>query len=131
MGFSLFECSRDMIRLWFTRTMLYGKLLEQVFVVKILFSPQPRAGEKMKNAKYMVEVICPIIVNGISTGLVAAHVIMMKVVIRIQNESCASGRKVIERTYEVCVNGIVSRMVTDKIRAIVPPSLFGIDRRMP
>lgn len=70
-------------------------------------------------------------VNGVSTGLVAAHVIMMKVATRVQNVSWARGRKVIDRTWEVWVNGNVSKIMIDIIRAIVPPSLLGIDRRMP
>lgn len=67
------------------------------------------------------------VVNGGSTGLVATHVIVMKVAIRVQNVSCASGPKAIDQSLEVWVNGVKSRIVTDRIRAIVPPSLFGVD----
>lgn len=100
-------------------------------MVEILFSSQPSIGFMMKNVKYRMEVTCPIVVNGGSTGLVAAHVIVIKVATKVQNMVCISGRKVIGRIYEVCVNGIVSRMATDSTRATAPPSLFGIDRRMP
>lgn len=85
----------------------------------------------MKNEKYRIEVVWPIVVNGGSTGLVAAHVIVMNVATRVQNMSCISGRNVIARMCDVWVNGIVSRMATDNNRATVPPSLFGIDRRIP
>lgn len=73
----------------------------------------------------------PIVLNGGSTGLVAAHVIVMNVATRVQNISCIMGRNVIDRMREVCVNGAVIRIVTESTSAKVPPSLFGIDRRMP
>lgn len=78
--------------------MLYSKLLEQVLVVESLFSDHPNIGVVIKNRKYKVEVIWPIMVNGDSTGLVAAHVIIMKVAISVQNINWVSGRNVIERT---------------------------------
>lgn len=110
---------------------LVVKLLGQVLVNEILFSSQPSRGFIMKNEKYSREVIWPIVVNGGSTGLVAAHVIVMNVATRVQNMSCVSGRNVIDRMCEVWVNGAVSRMATDNTRATVPPNLFGMDRRMP
>lgn len=100
-------------------------------MIEILFSNQPSMGFMMKNMKYIMAVAWPIVVNGGSTGLVAAHVIVIKVATKVQNISCIKGRNVIDRIYEVCVNGIVSRMATDITRATVPPSLFGIDRRIP
>lgn len=102
-----------------------------MLIVEILFSDHPSSGVEMKNRKYSIEVICPIAVNGVSTGLVAVHVIMIKVASSVQNINCDSGRKVIDRILEVWVNGIVIRIETERIRAIVPPSLLGIDRRMP
>lgn len=100
-------------------------------MVRILFSNHPSSGFIMKNKKYRIAVAWPIVVNGGSTGLVAAHVIVINVATRVQNMSCINGRKVIDRTCEVCVNGAVIRIVTDRMRATVPPSLFGIDRRIP
>lgn len=118
-------------QLWFTRTMLYGfKLLEQV-KFEILFSVIPNKGLIMKNVKYVIEASWPISVNGGSTGLVAAQVMMMNVVVKVQNISCIKGRNVMDRIWEVWVNGVVKRMAMDMTKARAPPSLFGIDRRMP
>lgn len=45
----------------------------------------------------MIEVIWLIVMNGDSTGLVAVHVMIIKVEISVQNRVCVNGRKVIER----------------------------------
>jgi len=42
-----------------------------------------------------------------------------------------SGRNVIDRSLDVWINGTVNRIIIDIARANAPPSLFGIDRRMP
>lgn len=106
------------------------KLLEQVRF-EILFSARPSIGLVMKNMKYRTEASWPISVNGGSTGLVAVQVIIMNVVVKDQNISCMKGRNIIERVWEVWVKGIVKRIVMDRTKARVPPSLFGIDRRIP
>lgn len=72
-----------------------------------------------------------IVVNGGSTGLVAAHVMVAKVETSVQNVSCESGRKVMGRSRAVCVSGMVNKIMIAITRASAPPSLFGIDRRMP
>lgn len=105
------------------------KLLEHEFI--ILFSIHPRMGVEIKKVKYSVAVAWLIMMYGGSTGFVAAHVMVMNVEIRVQNISCESGRKVIGRRWAVCVSGAVSRIIIDITRARAPPSLFGIDRRMP
>lgn len=71
------------------------------------------------------------VINGGSTGLEAVHVIVTKVAINVQNRICDSGRNIIDRVCEVWVKGAVVKIRTDKSNASVPPSLFGIDRRMP
>lgn len=106
------------------------KLLEQV-KFEILFSVRPSRGLAIKNVKYRIEASWPISVNGGSTGLVAAQVIMMNVVVKVQNVSCMKGRNIIERMCEVWVKGVVKRIAMDRTKARAPPSLFGIDRRMP
>lgn len=55
----------------------------------------------MKNMKYRIEASWPISVNGVSTGLVAVQVMMMRVVVKVQNVSCIRGRNVIDRVTEV------------------------------
>lgn len=74
---------------------LVFKLLEQMFI--ILFSIHPRIGMDKKNVKYSVEVTWLMMMNGGSTGFVAAHVMVANVATNVQNISCDSGRKVIGR----------------------------------
>lgn len=69
--------------------------------------------------------------NGGSTGFVAVHVITRKVAANIQNVICINGRNIIDRILDVWVNGTVMRIIIDIVRASAPPSLFGIDRRIP
>lgn len=70
-------------------------------------------------------------VNGGSTGFVAVHVITRNVAANVQNISCMNGRNIIDRSLDVCVNGIVSRIMIDIARANAPPNLLGMDRRIP
>lgn len=102
-----------------------------MLVLEILFSNRPTNGFIIKNKKYSSDVDCPIMVNGGSTGLVAAHVIVMNVATIAQNTICMIGRKAMDRTFEVWVKGAVIRIITDSTRAMVPPSLLGMDRRIP
>lgn len=97
----------------------------------ILFSAHPRMGVDKKNVKYSVEVTWLIMMNGGSTGFVAAHVMVINVDTSVQNISCDRGRKVIGRRRAVCVNGIVNRIIIDITNANAPPSLLGMDRRIP
>lgn len=79
----------------------------------------------MTDATWLIEM------NGGSTGFVAAQVISTNVDVNVQNISCMSGRNVIDRSLDVWINGTENRIIIDIARANAPPSLFGIDRRMP
>lgn len=79
----------------------------------------------------MIDATWLIEMNGGSTGFVAAQVISTNVDVNVQNISCMSGRNVIDRSLDVWINGTVNRIIIDIVRANAPPSLFGIDRRMP
>jgi len=70
-------------------------------------------------------------VNGGSTGFVAVQVITRNVAANVQNISCMNGRNIIDRSFDVWVNGVVSRIIIDIVRASAPPSLFGMDRKIP
>lgn len=85
----------------------------------------------MKKVKYNAAVAWLMIIYGGSTGFVAAHVMVMNVEISVQNISCENGRKVIGRRWAVCVNGMVNKIMIDITNANAPPSLFGMDRRIP
>lgn len=63
----------------------------------ILFSVHPRIGKDKKNVKYNNEVAWLMMMNGGSTGFVAAHVMVINVDTNVQNISCDRGRKVIGR----------------------------------
>jgi len=79
----------------------------------------------------MIDATWLIEMNGGSTGFVAAQVISTNVDVNVQNISCMSGRNVIDRSLDVWINGTVNRIIIDIARGNAPPSLFGIDRRMP
>lgn len=85
----------------------------------------------MKNMKYNEDVTWLIIVYGGSTGFVAVQVMIINVATRVQNMSCMNGRNVMDRVLAVCVNGTVSKIIIDIAKARAPPSLLGIDRRIP
>lgn len=49
---------------------------------------------------------------------------------RIQNRVWEIGRNINPRCFEVCSRGRRARMRIERTRAITPPSLLGIERRM-
>lgn len=49
---------------------------------------------------------------------------------RIQKRTCEIGRNINPRCFEVCRRGRRARMRIDSTKAITPPSLLGIERRM-
>lgn len=78
----------------------------------------------------MNEASWPMMMNGCSTGWLPTQVRMRRLATRVQNRICERGRKVIERSLDVCNSGTRNRTSTEAARASTPPSLFGIDRRM-
>ena len=79
----------------------------------------------MKYEKYNMVVICPTLINGSSTGFMPIHVSIM-----------AEARNVTDIIWGIIFMGLYFLGLNDisiKIaaaRAITPPILFGIDRRM-
>lgn len=80
--------------------------------------------------KYRIEAICPISMNGGSTGCPPIQVSTSVLAIKSQNSVCVIGRRDRLRCLEVCRVGIIIRIKIDASRAITPPSLFGIDRKI-
>lgn len=78
----------------------------------------------------MNEAICPIIMNGCSTGWLPTQVRMSRLATRAQNRIWDRGRKVIDRSFDLCRSGSRNRTSTEAAKATTPPNLFGIDRRM-
>lgn len=68
--------------------------------------------------------------KGCSTGWPPIHVSVRRSATRSQNRHWLIGRNVMLRCFEVCNSGIVARIRIDRTRAITPPNLFGIDRRI-
>ena len=68
--------------------------------------------------------------NGCSTGWLPTQVRTRRLATRVQNRIWDRGRKVIERSLDVCSSGMRKRTRTEAARASTPPSLFGMDRRM-
>lgn len=80
--------------------------------------------------KYIMDAICPMMMKGCSTGWPPIHVRVNRSATRIQNKHWLIGRKIILRCLELCRKGRRIRIRIDKTRAITPPSLLGIERRM-
>lgn len=68
--------------------------------------------------------------NGSSTGCPPIQVKMIMFIVSDQNVICAKGRNMLLRCFALWTIGKISRMAIDIIRAITPPSLFGMDRRI-
>lgn len=106
------------------------KLLEH-FKFMVLFSNQPVRGLKIrKREKYSAEAICPMMINGCSTGIPPIHVKITTSATRVQNRSWEMGRKVRPCCLDVCNRGTTISTRMERRRAKTPPNLFGIDRRM-
>jgi len=84
----------------------------------------------MKYRKYIVVKICPIVMKGASTGRAPIHVKSTVDVIRVQNMHLFRGYIEVDRSFIMCVMGMDIRIRIDITRAITPPILFGMDRRM-
>ena len=106
------------------------KLLGQLRL-RSLFSSHPVRGFRTrKKRKYKMEAICPIMMNGCSTGIPPIQVRMATSATRAQNRNWERGRKVRPCCLEVCNRGTTINTRMENSRARTPPSLFGIDRRM-
>ena len=73
---------------------------------------------------------CPIRINGSSTGRAPIHVRMKDVLMKIQNKFFLLGEKWFLRKAGEEVKGRDMRMRMEATKAITPPSLFGIERRI-
>lgn len=80
--------------------------------------------------KYSREAICPMRMNGSSTGWPPIHVRISRSVVRHQKSICVIGRNVVVRCFDRCRIGINSSTRIDINRARTPPSLLGIERRI-
>lgn len=86
--------------------------------------------KKRNKEKYSMDAICPIIINGCSTGMPPIHVRMITSATRSQNSIWVIGRKVRLRCLEVCNRGTTIRIKMEASKARTPPNLFGIERRI-
>ena len=68
--------------------------------------------------------------KGCSAGIPPIHVRITTFVMRAQNKSWERGRKLSPRSLDVCRRGVVIRIRMDARRAMTPPSLLGMERRM-
>ena len=79
--------------------------------------------------KYTVLEICPIVSNGGSTGFPPIHVRVRKVP-RIDHRIVfLIGENFVDKIFED-LSGRMNRIAIDNTRAITPPSLLGMDRRI-
>lgn len=77
-----------------------------------------------------MEAICPMIMNGSSTGIPPIQVRIRTSATRTQNRSWERGRKVSPCCFEMCSIGTIISTKMENNSARTPPSLLGIDRRM-
>ena len=77
-----------------------------------------------------MEAICPMIINGCSTGIPPIQVRISTSATRVQNRNWVSGRKVSPCCLEVCKRGTSISTKIENSSASTPPSLLGIDRKM-
>ena len=82
------------------------------------------------SAKYSTDAICPIMMNGCSTGIPPIHVKIAISATKVQNRNWVIGRNVSPRCFEVWSRGTTIKTRIENNNARTPPSLFGIDRRM-
>lgn len=87
-------------------------------------------GSKMYIRKYKTVKICPIPSRGGSTGLAPIQVSKNTIVTRDQNMNLLIGYAAEDRIFRFIEKERVRRIKIDMIRAITPPNLLGIDRRI-
>lgn len=74
--------------------------------------------------------ICPIIIKGISTGRAPIHVKIIMMATKIQNEIFINGFKAEDAVDGWLVRGRVIKIKIEATRAMTPPNLFGIERKI-
>lgn len=84
----------------------------------------------MKYIKYIIVRIWPVKINGSSTGRAPIQVSIITILINNQKVICLNGKNWVPFNLSDGKNGIIKRIETDRTRAITPPSLLGIDRRI-
>ena len=84
----------------------------------------------MNNLKYATEAICPKTTNGYSTGCLPIQVNMKNVATNTQKVACERGRNEFDSFLDVFKRGRRNNTRMAAIKAITPPNLLGIDRRI-
>ena len=87
-------------------------------------------GVRRKNEKYVIVASWPIITYGSSTGRAPIHVRINHLATIVQNMSWAIGLNEYLVFLLVLENGRIRRISSAIARAITPPNLFGIERRI-
>lgn len=72
----------------------------------------------------------PIIMKGGSTGCIPIQVKIRTDVTKIQNVSLVKGMNARDDIFNFWVKGKINKIIIDMIKAITPPNLLGIDRRI-
>lgn len=99
--------------------------------MSILFSIRRVIGIiRVIREKYRTDATCPIIIKGFSTGCPPTHVRVNRSATKIQNRNWLRGRNIMVCCLVEYRDGIIARIRIDRNRAITPPSLLGMDRRM-
>jgi len=86
-------------------------------------------GSIKKNKKKKVVKICPIWINGLSTGHLPIHDKIINEINNIKNINCIIGLNDAD-FFLMFIRAGKYRIIMEVIRAITPPSLLGIDRKI-
>jgi len=78
----------------------------------------------------MIVKICPVKIKGSSTGRAPIQVSIITILINSQKVICLKGKNWVPFNLSDGKNGIINKIDTDNTRAITPPNLLGIDRRI-
>lgn len=115
--------SSSLINLRFNNIKKEGVYLIKLYHILLIM------GVRIKYVKYLIERYWLIIIKGNSIGWAPAQVNIMKILINIQYNIWFSGKKDKEGII-IFWRGNKYKIKIEAKRAITPPNLLGIDRRM-
>lgn len=110
---------------------MYWFILQGQVHLRRLFSVREASGIRIRIVvKYIMDIICPIIMKGWFTGWLPIQVRVSRIVTRSHSRNWLNGRNIILCCLDLWSTGIIARMRMDMRSANTPPNLLGTDRRI-
>lgn len=110
---------------------MYWFILQGQVHLRRLFSVREASGIRIRIVvKYIMDIICPIIMKGWFTGWLPIQVRVSRIVTRSHSRNWLNGRNIILCCLDLWSTGIIARMRIDMRSASTPPNLLGTDRRI-